>query len=269
MNTVILHIFAFSLYFLASCAFAANLYLRGGRWQNIGTAVAVLGAGFHTLGIGWWCATIHQTPFAASSGTLSVAAWILALSFLPVRRITKIESLGALAMPICGLLTLLSLLRGNRSVSTIPYLRSGITSLHVMLILSSFALLLFAGCCAAFYIWQYGQLKHPKLDNRRYQLPPLETVDRAAFGLVACAHPPLTIGLILGFVSAAHGVTDSKPLTDPHVLVSVGAWAVCSAYLIARLWAGWRGTRINWLLIAATALSALLYFLPSSVHRFT
>ena len=84
MTTVILHIVALALYLIASCCFVAELYLRKGQWHRIGTGVALLGAAVHTLAIGWWCATVHQTPFAANSGTLSVAAWILALSFLPL-----------------------------------------------------------------------------------------------------------------------------------------------------------------------------------------
>ncbi|MEP6757319.1 MAG: cytochrome c biogenesis protein CcsA [Chthonomonadales bacterium] len=269
MNTIVLHIISLAFYIIASCCFIAELYLRKERLQRIGTGVAVAGAGIHTLAIGWWCATVHQTPFAANSGTLSVAAWILAISFLPVRRLTKIELLGAFAMPMCSLLTLFSLLRMSTSVSTLPYLRTSLTSLHVILILGSFALLLFAGCCALFYIWQYGQLKSPSQEGRRWQLPPLETVDHAAFGLVAVAHPILTVGLILGFVSSSSGIVVARPISDPHVILSLAAWALCSAYLVLRLAVGWRGSRINWILIGATVLSILLYFLPSTTHRFS
>ena len=101
------------------------------------------------------------------------------------------------------------------------------------------------------------------------RLPPLETVDAIAFHMVSFALPLLTVGLALGFVRAASGALHGSWITDPHTLISVAAWLVYSGYMAARLFAGWRGTRLNYLLVAGLAVTLTLFFVPSTTHRFT
>jgi ABC-type transport system involved in cytochrome c biogenesis permease subunit len=79
----------------------------------------------------------------------------------------------------------------------------------------------------------------------------------------------LTLGLALGFVNVSALPRPSDPLLDPHTLMSFAAWLVYSVYLGARLLAGWRGTRLNYLLIAGLAVTIAIYFVPSTTHRFT
>jgi ABC-type transport system involved in cytochrome c biogenesis permease subunit len=79
----------------------------------------------------------------------------------------------------------------------------------------------------------------------------------------------LTLGLALGFVNVAALPKGSNPLLDPHTLMSFAAWLVYSVYLGARLLAGWRGTRLNYLLIVGLAVTLAIYFVPTTTHRFT
>ena len=56
--------------------------------------------------------------------------------------------------------------------------------------------------------------------------------------------------------------------SNPHTLMSIAAWLVYVTYLGARLIAGWRGTRLHYLLIAGMTVTIALYFIPTSTHRF-
>jgi ABC-type uncharacterized transport system permease subunit len=191
------------------------------------------------------------------------------LIYLPVEFLAKLPALGALAAPVATILLFAGVLRSRMSFATTPEIRSRIISIHVLIILFSFALFALAACCAIFYVWQYGILKHPDRRALFKRLPPLETVDSMAYHLVSFALPLLTLGLILGIVRAMHGGLKGNWIADPHTIMSMAVWFVYCGYLGARLAGGWRGTRLNYLLIAGLVVTLALYFVPSSTHRFT
>jgi ABC-type uncharacterized transport system permease subunit len=270
MSHVVLHVAALLVYVAAGVLYGANLTLKAPAYGGRARALLVLGVLLHTAAIGAFCIVVKQSPFASGFGTLSVAAWAVALICLPVEFLGHVRSLGALAMPVATILLFAGLVRSGRAfASTTPEIRTGMTSLHVLLILFSFALFALAACCAVFYVWQYSLLKHPDKRGLFRKLPPLETVDSLAYHLVSFALPLLTLGLALGIVNAANGGLKGNWLADPHTIMSIGTWLVYMTYIAARTLGGWRGTRSNYLLIAGLAVTIALYFVPTSTHRFT
>jgi ABC-type transport system involved in cytochrome c biogenesis permease subunit len=269
MMHAILHCLSLLSYVTAAIFYGANLTLRSRRHLISARTAFVVALLLQTAGIGAFCITTHQSPFASTYGTLSVTAWIIAILYLPVEFQAHVPALGALASPAEAVLLFMSLLKVRSGFAGSPAVRTQIINIHVFLVLISLALFAIAACCAVFYIWQYGVLKHPDKRAMFRRLPPLETVDAIAYHLVAFGFPLLTIGLILGFVRAAAGVLHGNWLLDPHTLISIAAWLVYSGYLFARLFAGWRGTRLNYLLIAGLVVTLALFFIPSSTHRFT
>src|SRR5207253_5591638 len=131
-------------------------------------------------------------------GTLSVAGWVVALLYLPVEFMAKAPALGALASPVASLLVFAAIARSTAGIASSPEIRTLIISSHVLIVLIALALFALAACCAVFYVWQYGVLKHPNRRALYRKLPPLETVDSLAYHLVAFALPLLTVGLALG-----------------------------------------------------------------------
>ena len=83
--------------------------------------------------------------------------------------------------------------------------------------------------------------------------------------------PLLTLGIVLGLVRLYGGGLDVSPgawLLDPHTLTSFATWGLYAFYLAARLGFGWRGVRLQYVLLAGFALALLVYVLPTSTHRF-
>lgn len=269
MSSVVVHAAALLAYLAAAVFYGANLSLRASTHLGKARALFLLGVFLHTTAIGLFCLQVRQSPFASSYGTLSVAAWAVALLYLPVELLGRVPALGALSAPISGLLLFGAILRSRAVPAAEPEIRSRIISLHVLLVLFSFALFALAACCAVFYVWQYGLLKRPDRRALFRRLPPLETVDSMAYHLVAFALPLLTLGLALGILRAVGGALSGNWLADPHFILSVVVWLVYGVYLFARLVAGWRGTRLNYLLIAGLAVTLLLYIVPSTTHRFS
>jgi len=265
----LLHYVAFTLYGGAAVLFALNLRAAGRRFVVTGRALVILGLLAHTAGIGAHCSLTHETPFASVYGTLSMAAWIVALAFVPVEVALRAPAIGVLALPAACALLLTAFMNSGQAPAISPTVRSVMVSVHVLSILVSFALFMLAACCAVFYVWQYRLLKRHGRGGIFRRLPPLDTVDRAAYRLVLAALPLLTAGIVLGAFRAPSRAAQGSWLVDPYTIVSLTAWLVYGAYLYMRTLRGWGGTRLSFLLIAGAALTVLIYFVPSQVHRLT
>jgi ABC-type uncharacterized transport system permease subunit len=267
MIVTLLHAAALAWYILAGVFYGANLTLKAPKHTERARLFFLIAFAVHTLAIGAHCMLTRQSPFASASGTLSVASWALALIFLPIEFRSRMPSLGALAAPVCCLLLFMGLVTLGTPLAATTELRRGIVSMHVLLILFSFAFFALAACCAVLYVWQYGLLKRHHNSAQFRKLPPLERVDSLAYHLVAFALPMLTIGLALGMVRASSLPTNW--LVDPKTIMSFVAWGVYTGYLSARSVGGWRGARLNYLLIAGLVVTLALYFIPSATHRFS
>ncbi|MGC8666970.1 MAG: cytochrome c biogenesis protein CcsA [Chthonomonadales bacterium] len=269
MITVLLSGGALLLYTAAAVLYGADFSLRVRGYGTIARVLFLAGLGVHTAAIGAECLATRHGPFASSFGTLSVLAWASAVVYVPLEAAAHTATLGVLAAPVTSLLLFAALIHARAEHYTSPLVRTRIINFHVLMVLVSFGLFALAACCAVFYVWQYGALKHPNGRALFRRLPPLEVVDAIAYHLVAFAVPLLTLGLLLGIVRAALGGLHGNWLLDPHTLVSMVVWAIYTCYLVARGVAGWRGIRVNSLLILGMIAAAAIFFVPTSTHRFT
>lgn len=269
MSSVAFHLLALAAYLGAAIFYGANVALKTPAHIRRARLAFGLGILLHTAAIGAFCLQVRQSPFSSGFGTLSVAAWAVALLYLPIEIIGRVPALGALAAPVCCVLLFAGVVRARSAQAVSPEVRQHVISIHVLFALFSFALFALAACCAVFYLWQYRQLKHPDRRALFRRLPPLETVDAMAYHLVAFALPLLTLGIALGIVRAAASPAHHNWLFDPHTIVSLVTWLVYGIYLFARIVGGWRGTRLHYLLIAGLVVTLTIYFVPSTVHRFT
>jgi ABC-type uncharacterized transport system permease subunit len=181
----------------------------------------------------------------------------------------NVPVMGALATPMCCMLIFAGLLRGGPTLRMSPELETKVISVHVLLALVSIAMFAVAGCCAAFYLWQYNLLrKRPHRPGLFRLLPPLETLDTVSFRLVAFALPLLTLGLILGIERAAKGGLPQTWPDDPHTIASFVLWIIYAGYLVGRTTSSLRGTRASYVLLAGLITSLALFGLPTTTHRF-
>ena len=80
----------------------------------------------------------------------------------------------------------------------------------------------------------------------------------------------LTLGLILGIATVLRDVPKPGPwLLDPHNLAAFVIWLLYVLYLTARLGLGWRGVRLQYILVIGLVVALALYVLPTSTHHFT
>jgi ABC-type uncharacterized transport system permease subunit len=229
----------------------------------------IIGILIHFLSIGAFCIQTHRSPFAGEYGTLSVTAWAIGIAYLLLDIRGKLMAVGALALTVACLILFSAILHVGGPVTASQILTSRVVSLHVMAILASYGLFVLAFGCAALYLLQNQRLKEHKAGGMFRRLPPLTTLDSVAYHAVAYALPLLTIGLGLGI---AYGVnthlSTSKFLADPHTIVSIVTWLLYVLYLSARLVFGWRGVRLQYILLLGLPIALALYAIPSSIHQF-
>ncbi len=243
----------------------------GSRVAAFGRPLLILGIVTQTIATGLWCVLTHLSPFAAKYGTLSVFAWTLAIIYLGFEIRFRLKALGAAAMLIVSLFLFWALLHSGRPPAETRLIETQVISLHVMAILISYSLFTLAFVCALLYLIQNRLLKARKVIGTLRRIPPLATLDNIAFQAVAYGLPLLTAGLALGIAYLAHlspPPAASIWLKDPHNLAAYIVWLIYAFYLVARMALGWRGVRLQYILITGLLIALLLYIVPGPTHRF-
>lgn len=282
MSAAPLMAIAFVLYLASAVAYGAFLFLgspdapaasppNGLRLGRFGRPLLVCGILVQFAAIGLWCVTTHRSPFASSFGTLAVAAWAIALAFAILDFRVRMPGVGAVALLVACLTLFWGFIQFRSPIAANPILKSQIVSLHVLAILVSFALFALAFGCAALYLLQNHLLKEKNVSPLFRRLPPLATLDSVAYHSVAYALPLLTIGLALGIARIYGGGLAAPPgawFADPRVIASFVAWCLYVLYVGARLLVGWRGVRLQYIVVAGLLLVLAVYVLPSTTHQF-
>ena len=239
---------------------------------RFGRPLLMAGIAAQFAAIGFWCVTTHRSPFAGEFGTLAVMAWAIALSVALLDLRVKMPAVGAIALTVACAILFSAILEAHSPIAASREITGQAVNLHVLAILASYGLLAVAFGCAAIYLLQSRLLKRKQIHPALRRLPPLETLDRTAYHAVAYALPLLTLGLALGLVRVFGGGLHSPPavwLSDPHNLSAFAPWLLYIGYLTARLAMGWRGVRLQYILIVGLLITLALYLIPSSSHRFS
>lgn len=280
---IVLDELALVFYILASICYGASLLLSSpmapvqeGEERNQflmwGRLAVVPGIALQLGSTGCWCVLTHLSPFASKYGTLSVLAWTLAILFLFFDLRLRLRALGAVALPIILLFQTWGLLNAGRPAVDNRVIESQVISIHVMAIVVGIALFVLAFACACLYLLQNRLLKARRVGRPLRFLPPLATLDRVAYLSVAYGLPFLSLGLALGIAYLLTHMRAGQSLLlwflDPHNFAAFLLWFIYAFYLLARLVWGWRGVRLQYVLVSGLPLMLVLYLLPSPTHRF-
>lgn len=261
-----------ALYLVGAVILGANLFLRRPGLSVGGRAAAVLGALLHLTSIGLHCAEVKRAPFTTPAESVILMAWMVVLAYLITEVFWRLSAAGPFALGLSFLLILIGIGFSPDGVpghTHPPLLSERAVSLHITAIISAFAAFALAFCCAALYLVEHRILKSKHGLSWIKRLPPLATVESAAFILVALGFPLLTLGILAGMTRAFKGGLEPGWLTDPKTLLAWSVWAVYGVYLFVRMGARWTPVRTAYVLLIGLPLCLLLFVIPSASHRFT
>jgi len=261
------------LYVLGAASLGANLFLRRRSLLVSGRILAVLGAFTHMAAIGAHCAALKHAPFTTPGESLSLLAWIVVLVYLGTEVLWGLSAAGAFALGLAFVLVLLGAalpagsLIGKEQEAALLAERA--VSLHIVAILTAIGMFALAFCCAVLYLVEHRILKSKHGLAWIKRLPPLATVETAAFTLAALGFPLLTLGILSGLAyQVGRGGLGPTWAVDGKTLLAYAVWAVYGAYLVARQKLDWPPVRTAVILLVGLGLALLLFFVPSAAHRF-
>jgi ABC-type transport system involved in cytochrome c biogenesis permease subunit len=232
---------ALTAYLLAAAAAVWSLPAR--REQLAWAAVLLTQAGFacHTAAVVLRGLELRRLPFMTLAEVISLVIWAVILLELWLERRQRIRPLSAFVLPVVVALGL-GLPSGLRAMALGAPVRSGWIAVHVALVLVGLAALVLNFGGALMYLLQERQLKRKRSGTVRRRLPPLETLDRLTIATLTAGFPFLTVGLLLGVLSARRA-WGSVVAFDPLAFLSILMWIVYAATLLGRVTGHWRGRR--------------------------
>ena len=282
MTSALLAAITLGLYMAAAACYGAVLFLdapaapalagKPGSLPGIaryGRPPLLLGILVHIGVIGALCIATRRSPFASEYGTLAVSSWAIALAYAVLDFRVKLPALGSVMLLAASLMLFWGLEHSRGPVAASPLLSQRIVSLHVLTTVGSLALFALAGACAALYLLQNRELKAHNSKSLFRRLPPLATLDSVAYHAVAYGLPLLTLGLSTGILYVYRsGLPTNAWWADAKTIVSFVVWLLYIVYLTARIAAGWRGLRLQYILLAGLVIATALYVVPGPTHQF-
>jgi len=246
---------AIGLYVLASTSLYLSIHRQSRNWRSISIITCFAGAIVHALAQSQHWIN-RGVPDASLMNVLSLCA--LAIVFLLCSSVFSRDSLydaSLVALPLTIAILVLEWLLPAQNLLLNDH--STGTTLHILSSVTAFGVLSIAGVYALFVAIIDHFLRRHHLNPLVRSLPPLETLERLLFQLIA-------IGFMLLTVSLLSGLAFVDNLFSQHLVhkttLSIVAWLVFGLLLWGRWRYGWRGRSAVRLTLAGIVLLLLAYF---------
>jgi ABC-type transport system involved in cytochrome c biogenesis permease subunit len=221
-----------------------------GGWLVPTRALVRTAWALHTLGLALRVLALGAPPVNGLHAALSLIVWSAVSLFLWGERRYALRSLAAFALPPAALLGLVAAAAPEAAVFQGSGAPGGWG--HALFVALGLGALggNFAG--SLMYVLQERSVKRGHVGGISRRLPALDTLDRFSFHALVVGFPFLTLGIVLGTVSAAlaHGLAW---LWQPTPVVAAVTWAIYGAALYLRSAGGWGGRRAAYLAVAGFA----------------
>lgn len=161
--------------------------------------------------------------------------WMIIVTYLIAEFKYRIRLLGSILMPIALLFLLLASFEDRTPIQSWDF--EGIpTLIHMLLVFTSFALVLLAFAAASLYMLKMRALKQRQANALDEDIPALTTLKRMMRASFLLAFPLLSVGLILGAIYAGTTLTPGW-YTHPFMIAVSMIW-LGYAVLVYMLHAG-------------------------------
>lgn len=231
------------LYGTSVALYATFLYVSK-RW--IGRAATVLliaAAAVHWQALLERARALDAVPYQDLVGSMSLFAWLLAVTYLGVETYHRQRSAGPFILACVILLMVVAALITPETPPPAPA-RGALFALHVTLNILAYAAFTLSFVMSVIYLLQNRVLRDHRLGNTFWRFPPLEVLERMSRTSVMVGVAAMAVGTILGFTEAA-GVWKGAWRFDAKVIVSVLTLGVYVGYLLLSRSTAWRGARAS------------------------
>jgi ABC-type transport system involved in cytochrome c biogenesis permease subunit len=233
---------ALALYAASFCCYARILYAPHTWLGRLATLLLAAGILLQYLALLERSRSMHAVPYDDLYGSMSLFAWLLAVTYLGLEIFHRQRSVGAFVTLL--LIIWLSLLEWLAPLGKplSPPARGPLFALHVTLNTWAYAAFALSFVLSLIYLAQNRILRSRHPGAAFWRFPALDALDRMARSSVYVGLVALTAGVAIGLIWA-HRLMGSYSWDDPKVTVTLAIFIIYAAYLRLSRRAHWRGAR--------------------------
>lgn len=260
-----------ALYAISFICYARYLYGSNpwvGRLATVCLAAGVLAHYAALLERSRWT---HTVPYDDLYGSMSLFAWLLAVTYLGLEVYHGQRSVGAFVTLLLIVWTGLVMAFAPNAAAATPPARGPLFALHVTLNTLAYAAFGLSFVLSVIYLIQNRVLKARKPGLTFWRFPALDVLEGMSRSSVLVGLVALAVGMSFGFVWQ-HRLSGQFSAADPKIIITLAIFALYVAYLWLAVSAGWRGARaaricaFNFILVLFSYTIVNLYL--TSFHRY-
>ncbi|MDE3110301.1 MAG: cytochrome c biogenesis protein CcsA [Acidobacteriota bacterium] len=266
MTYVSIAVYAASFICYAWILYAPNAWV--GRLASVLLASGIVSHYFALIERSHW---IHAVPYDDLYGSMSLFAWLLAVTYLGLEFLHRQRSVGALVTSLLVVwIALVAKFAPDRIVEP-PTARGPLFALHVTLNTWAYAAFALSFILSVVYLLQDRVLRSRHTSATFWRFPALDVLDRMARSSVYVGLVTMIVGVSLGFLYQRR-LTGAISWTDPKVVVTLAIFLIYLAYLALSRTSRWRGARaaricaLNFAVVLFSYTLVNLYL--TGFHRF-
>ena len=221
---------ALGLYLSSAFCYLGALRAAGNRLERAGRHLLVIGFLVHLVAVVLRYFVAGYTPITSLHESLSFFTLCMAGFFLFLRRVYKIELLGALFAPVLVLM-LIGALAAPAAIRPLPpVLRSYWLPIHTTFAFIGNAVFFSGFLVSIVYLFIERGIKKKRIRDVSGRFPSLEVLDRINYKCMSYGFPFLTIGIITGAIWAEMAWGSYWKLGPQRDLVPHHVDYVCNTY---------------------------------------
>ncbi len=212
----------------------------------------------------------HSVPYQDLYGSMSLFAWLLAVTYLGLETFHRQRSVGPFILPFILVLTLFA----NFSPATPPPpppAHGPLFALHVTLNILAYSAFALSFVLSLIYLLQNRLLRGRRLGTVSWRFPALEVLERMSRSSVLVGIGALCVGMVLGFMWV-HRVRGRYWDADPKEIATLLILAVYAVYAWLARRTAWRGARASLLcafnFVFVVFSYTIVNFYLSRYHRY-
>jgi ABC-type uncharacterized transport system permease subunit len=244
------------LLYLVAAALAARAAVQGRELGIAREPAFYVAAGAMLAHAAWLLRALGAEGNSALdlADSVSLMGWVVAVTGLGLLTWRGFRAGAAAVLALAGLMSL-----GTGSGAAFREIAAPgwPIAAHILLAATASGLLAVGALLLMLMVAEDARLRARRLSGWTRWLPPIESLERAAFATIRLGFAALSLALLTGFLF----VTD---LFAQHLLhktvLAILAWIIFAVLLIGRARLGWRGRKAARLTLAGFALLVLSYF---------
>jgi len=232
------------LAYAASMGFYIRFLYTGRAWSGrLRTLLLALGLVAHYFALLERSHGTNTVPYHDLYGSMSLFGWLLALTYLGLELFHRQRAVGAFVLPFIIVFFVAAHVAPVDQMAE-PRARGVAFAFHVTLSILAYSAFALSCVLSLIFLAEERLLRHRKLGEVVWRLPPLELLERMSRSSVFIGLISIAAGTALGFVWVDR-LTGQVWHSDPKYIVTLLVLFLYALYFVLARTTAWRGARAS------------------------